>query len=81
MLFSNATLKGWSSSKAFDPTKDTLFALNGEYGIDTNEPVTLYAVWELSVEFDLNKQLEECKGIEKIEARNDTGKVRKIFYN
>ena len=27
------------------------------------------------MEFDLNKQLEECKGIEKIEARNDTGKV------
>ena len=33
------------------------------------------------MEFDLNKQLEECKGIEKIEARNDTGQVRKIFYN
>ncbi len=33
------------------------------------------------MQIDLNKAMEECKGIEKIEARNDTGKVSNIFSN
>ena len=33
------------------------------------------------MQFDLNKAMEDCKGIEKIEARNDTGKVNIIFIN
>ena len=33
------------------------------------------------MQFDLNKEMENCKGIEKIEARNDTGKVNIIFIN
>ena len=52
-----ATLVGWSSSKAYDPNRDTLFnagASNETYGVDTAEPVTLYAVWESSVTFHLN---------------------------
>ena len=29
------------------------------------------------MQFDINKAMQDCKGIEKIEARNDTGKVNK----
>ena len=31
------------------------------------------------MQFDINKAVEDCKGIEKIEARNDTGKVNNLF--
>ena len=34
-----------------------------------------YFLQEEGMQIDLNKAMEECKGIEKIEARNDTGKV------
>ena len=33
------------------------------------------------VQFDINKAMEDCKGIEKIEARNDTGKVNNYLIN
>ena len=34
------------------------------------------------MQFDINKAVEDCKGIEKIESRNDTGKVNILFnYN
>ena len=36
---------------------------------------------EEGMQIDLSKAMEECKGIEKIEARNDTGKVSKILYD
>ena len=31
------------------------------------------------MQFDINKAMEDCKGIEKIEARGDTGKVNNLF--
>ena len=33
------------------------------------------------MQFDINKAVEDCKGIEKIEARNDTGKVNNYLIN
>jgi len=30
------------------------------------------------MQFDINKAMQDCKGIEKIEARNDTGKRQKF---
>ena len=31
------------------------------------------------MQFDIAQQMKVCEGIEKIEQRNDTGKVRNIF--
>ena len=31
------------------------------------------------MQFDINKAMQDCKGIEKIEAKNDTGKVNKYI--
>lgn len=31
------------------------------------------------MQFDLTKAMEQCKDVEKMEARNDTGKVSQIF--
>ena len=53
-VMENATLAGWSTSPAFDPESDTLYALNGNYYVDTEDPVTLYAVWAIRVYFDKN---------------------------
>ena len=33
------------------------------------------------MQIDINKAMEDCKGIEKIEARNDTGKVNNYLIN
>ena len=59
----NATLVGWSTEPNFNPDTDTLFALgkdpgNGTiptYYVDTEEPVKLYAVWQVKVYFHLNE--------------------------
>ena len=32
------------------------------------------------MQFDINKAMQDCKGIEKIEARNDTGKANKYIW-
>ena len=32
------------------------------------------------MQFDIAQQMKACEGIEKIEQRNDTGKVRNIFF-
>ena len=39
----------------------------------------IFLLQEEGIQTDINKQLKECEGIEKIEQRNDTGKVRYIF--
>ena len=39
----------------------------------------IFLLQEEGIKTDINKQLKECEGIEKIEQRNDTGKVRYIF--
>ena len=58
-----ATLVGWSTEPDYDPSTDTLFALGVDdgsgtiptYYVDTEEPVTLYAVWQVKVYFHLNE--------------------------
>ena len=39
----------------------------------------IFLLQEEGIKTDINKQLKECEGIEKIEQRNDNGKVRYIF--
>lgn len=49
-----AVLVGWSESPAYNPNTDTLFNLDTAYYVDSEEPVTLYAVWQVKVYFDKN---------------------------
>lgn len=49
-----ATLKGWSNKPVYDPENAELYTLGGKYGVDTEEPITLYAVWESKVTWHLN---------------------------
>ena len=55
-----AILVGWSTEPDFDPDTDTLFNLNTPYYVDGEEPVTLYAVWQVKVYFHLNKPTSEA---------------------
>ncbi len=50
------TLAGWSNKAVYDPDdKDAKFyELGGTYGVDSEEPVTLYAVWKTTVTYHLN---------------------------
>ncbi len=49
-----AVFKGWSASQVYNPDTDTLFMPGQEYGVDTEEPVTLYAVWGFRLTYHLN---------------------------
>lgn len=50
------TLKGWCSQPVFDPDDPDapLFQPGGIYGVDAEEPLTVYAVWETAVTYHLN---------------------------
>ena len=52
---SGMTLVGWST-KANHTSSDKLYELGGEYGVDTKEPLTLYAVWQVKVTYHLNTE-------------------------
>ena len=58
-----AELLGWSSRQVYDPADPgaDFFSLGGEYGVDTEEPVTLYAVWGVKVFYHLNKDTDEAQ--------------------
>ena len=46
-------LAGWSTEPDYRPG-DPFFDLGGTYGVDTEEPVVLYAVWQVAVTYHLN---------------------------
>ncbi|MBR2702231.1 MAG: InlB B-repeat-containing protein, partial [Erysipelotrichaceae bacterium] len=50
-----AVLVGWSNKQVYDPNDKTaaLYTLGGLYGVDTNEPKTVYAVWQEKVTYHL----------------------------
>lgn len=50
----NLEFAGWSSNKKYNPETDILFEAGQVYGVDTNKPVTLYAVWKTKVVYHLN---------------------------
>ncbi len=54
LTMTGATLKGWSNKPVYDPNNAELYTLGGLYGVDTEEPITLYAVWEFTVSWHLN---------------------------
>lgn len=51
----NATFKGWSLNDVYNPAKDTLFDPSGVYGVNNEDPTTVYAVWQTTVNFHLNR--------------------------
>ena len=53
---SGATFMGWSVNPVYNPETDTLFKPGTEaYGVNREEPTTLYAVWQAKVTYHLNK--------------------------
>ena len=52
---SGLSFVGWST-KANHTASDTLYTPGGEYGVDVNEPLTLYAVWQATVTYHLNTE-------------------------
>jgi len=57
-----ATLLGWSTEPDYDPDDPdaVLYEPDGEYYVDMEEPVTLYAIWQANVYFHLNKNTGEA---------------------
>jgi uncharacterized repeat protein (TIGR02543 family) len=53
------TLAGWSTEKNYQPG-DPFYDLGGEYGVDAEEPITLYAVWQVTVTYHLNTESESA---------------------
>ncbi len=67
LTMANAILKGWSNKKVYSAsgseaafyelgpkTEEETTAKKGLYGVDTEEPITLYAVWEVKATYHLN---------------------------
>ena len=52
-LGNSMILAGWSSEADYKPG-DPFYELGGTYGVDSDEPVTLYAVWKVAVTYHLN---------------------------
>ena len=50
------TLAGWSNQADYDPDDPDaeLYTVGGTYGVDSEEPTTLYAVWQTKVTYHLN---------------------------
>ena len=51
------TLAGWSNKAVYDPNDSDaeLYTCGGDYGVDKEEPTTLYAVWQTTVTYHLNE--------------------------
>ena len=49
------TLAGWSTKANYKPG-DPFYELGGEYGVDSEDPVVLYAVWQVKVSYHLNTE-------------------------
>lgn len=62
----DATFVGWSNERVYDPDDaNAIFYLPGEqtdeiYNVDTTEPFTLYAVWQVSVKYHLNQSTADA---------------------
>ncbi len=62
---SGATFVGWSTHPVFNPETDTLYKpgtgnpkTDEAYGVNFEEPTTLYAVWQAKVTYHLNKDAD-----------------------
>ena len=60
LSMTDAVFAGWCSNPVYDPNDESapLLVPGTEYGVDVNEPVDLYAVWQVSVNYHLNKSTD-----------------------
>ena len=60
------TLVGWSNKELYDPDDldAELYSLAGDYGVDKEEPTTLFAVWQTKVVWHLDENVAEWNGKE-----------------